>query len=241
MPRQTPFAADDVAYDYTIAGVDPENERLTLDVWAARKTDVAAARTVAAAAGRPPGRIAPLDIHGADGGRANLLAPADRIDPSASGRQRLKAAVLVAIALGVGWLGLTFQKLDAAVAASEERLAELQLSAKKARSAELRGGEALDALNAIAAAKWARPQVIEMLDALSAILPDSVWLTDFRLDDGKIVLEGFAEDPAAVLNALEGSDIFTGAAFVSPTQMDPGSGKERFRAEAKARALEDGA
>ena len=241
MPRQTPFAIDDVAYDYSVAGVDTENERLLVDVWAARKADVAAAQAAAARAGLGPNRIAPLDDLGVDRGRGNLLAPAKRVDPSASGRRLLKAAFFVAVLLGVAWIGLAFHKLDEAVAVSEDRLTELQRSARSARSAELRGGEALTALNAIAAAKSARPQTVEILDALSARLPDSVWLTDFKLADDAIVIEGFADDSAAVLTALERSNLFSGAAFIAPVQIDPRGGKERFRAEASIRVREDGA
>jgi general secretion pathway protein L len=63
---------------------------------------------------------------------------------------------------------------------------------------------------------------------LTALLPDSAWLTELRMEKGEVTISGFARSSAALLESMETSAAFEKAAFVAPVMKPPGESLERF-------------
>lgn len=71
--------------------------------------------------------------------------------------------------------------------------------------------------------------VLNLLQEVTAKLPDSTWLERFTVDNtGRIGLQGQSQQAARLLDALKDSMLITDASFQGSIQPDPSTGKERF-------------
>ncbi|MEQ1612611.1 MAG: PilN domain-containing protein [Hyphomicrobiaceae bacterium] len=82
------------------------------------------------------------------------------------------------------------------------------------------------------ALKTAEPHHASLIDRLSALLPDSDYLTALRIDGSEIELSGYSASTAALVPLIERSRIFAGAALTAPAVVDARNGKERFTLKA---------
>ncbi len=78
-------------------------------------------------------------------------------------------------------------------------------------------------------------RVTEVLREVTHRLPDSAWLTDFRLVDDKLELSGFASGAAALIDALSSAPQFSEVAFSAPVTRDDREAKEHFVLSLKVR------
>src|SRR5262249_26816116 len=76
---------------------------------------------------------------------------------------------------------------------------------------------------------------VAVIDALTKLLPDSVWLTDLRLENGVLDITGLAKSGAALLPLFEHSPLFADAAMASGVNFDPQENKERFSLRVRVR------
>ncbi|HYD31046.1 MAG TPA: PilN domain-containing protein [Azospirillaceae bacterium] len=82
------------------------------------------------------------------------------------------------------------------------------------------------------ARKRAAPAAVVVLEVLSRLLPDDVWLAEWRLDDGVMQIIGHAGDAARLLPLIEESPHFESAEFRAPLVREDGGG-ERFHIAAR--------
>ncbi len=117
------------------------------------------------------------------------------------------------------------------------------LASLKASSAEARAGEVVSArreaqriaagaadLQAIAAGA---PDIAGLLNALAGALNDDAYLERVRVDRQNVLLQGYADNAADVLFAVDKSPQFSRATFKSAIARDKGTGKERFQISAE--------
>jgi general secretion pathway protein L len=125
------------------------------------------------------------------------------------------AALLLVAALGViGWQIYQRQQLLAEqarlVAGIEERLADLP---------DLR--TRIEALRAqarfLADDRSSRPSPLLVLEVLSRMLPDTVWLTETTLDGNELSISGLAEDASALVPLVEAAPEFEQVRFQAPS------------------------
>jgi general secretion pathway protein L len=76
---------------------------------------------------------------------------------------------------------------------------------------------------------------VEVIDALSKLLPNSVWLTDLRLENGVLDITGLAKSGAGLLPLFEHSPLFADAGLASGVNFDPQENKERFSLRVRVR------
>ena len=76
------------------------------------------------------------------------------------------------------------------------------------------------------------PPAVIILETLSRILPDDTYLTELRIEDNKVKLEGVTHNAASLIKLLEQSRQFTRATFFAPTTRSPSDTVERFHIEA---------
>lgn len=76
--------------------------------------------------------------------------------------------------------------------------------------------------------KEGKPSSLIILKELTAILPDTDWLTRLKISDSSVNIEGYSESATRLLQKLEASKYFKKVEFVSPTFRDVRLNSERF-------------
>lgn len=120
-----------------------------------------------------------------------------------------------------------------------QRLADLEREVAVVRQEAQIVGRMADAIDRLRAEggfaerrKRAVPAATVVLEALSRLLPDDVWLTEWRLEEGSVHVIGRAADAAPLLALIESSPHFADAGFRSAVVREDGGG-EGFHISAK--------
>jgi general secretion pathway protein L len=74
----------------------------------------------------------------------------------------------------------------------------------------------------------ARVPLARIMEELTAVLPDSAWVSDLRIDGDVVEFAGFAKSAASLVAPLENSPLFMQASLTSPVVLDSSEDKERF-------------
>jgi general secretion pathway protein L len=136
-------------------------------------------------------------------------------------------ALLALAACTIGWTTFAFWSLSNDVAALDQDIADRRAILK--RFADATGPDQPHGLDS---KKRSATVAVEVLDELSAVLPDSTYLTDLSLDTGLLRITGVSADAAALVPLLEGSGHFKNATFYAPTTRLAGPATDRFSIEA---------
>ena len=230
--RVTPFAPENVVRDFQVTSVDQDTQTVIVDLLVVPKRELDRALRIARNLGL---KLSAVTATASNGPLTalNLLPQEDRHQPRNVGSLLVKASVALAVLLGCAWAGVWYQSQRTSLAESTATLAQLRRDAAAAQASDQRGTDLLDAFNAIVAEKEGALTALSVLKEATTILPDTVWLNEFALTDGQIVLAGFSDNPTATLQIIEGADLFDGAEFTAPLRLDQQSKKEQFRARAR--------
>ena len=117
----------------------------------------------------------------------------------------------------------------------EARYLSLQREIAERRAAALSGGAASaadEALAALEAKKRTAPSAVMVIETLSRILPDDTYLTELRIEDGKVEIAGQTRDAPALIRLIEQSRRFSRATFFAPTTRGPNDSGDSFHIEA---------
>ncbi len=82
--------------------------------------------------------------------------------------------------------------------------------------------------NSIHERKKSERPLIAVLDTLTALVPDGIFLNALDYEDNTVTLTGRGTGASGVIGLLEASDVFAAAAFSSATQRDANSNAEVF-------------
>jgi general secretion pathway protein L len=152
----------------------------------------------------------------------------------------------------VFWAALATGAVLAMIAAwatiqRQDRTGEL-LAAEIARTKLV----ALEVRKKISAADAAKAQIvglrlrkIETLsltavwEEISRLLPETAWLTELRLDDDVVVVNGYARSASELPGLFSRSSVLKNVSFASPVARDQQSGMERFELRMKAGQASD--
>jgi general secretion pathway protein L len=227
MDRQTPFAADRVYYDFVIAGRDRDAQSLEVDLVAVPRAEVDAALSRVAAWGVTPDVVDIAEGEAQAGPSINLLPGADA--PAGRSVGWVTATLLVIalmLAAVVVYLPIDRQQRAVDLLDAEARRARVSaMAAVKLREevTRLRREGAF-----LANRRRATPKAVEVLDAVTRLVPDHTWLQQLRIQGREIRLTGLSDAASGLVGAIEGSALFSEARFRSPVTQDARAGKERF-------------
>lgn len=159
----------------------------------------------------------------------DLLAPSQTgHSASTGGDTRVATLAVLSIALAAIAIGVLFARYENAlnevsaattIARNEAGKIRQIVSHSQALSAQT---ETLKRLHRN------RVHSVKILEELSVIIPDTVWLSDMRLDAGAIELTGYADSAAPLIPLLENSALFDQAVLTAPVMLDTRRDKERF-------------
>jgi general secretion pathway protein L len=225
--RQTPFAADAVAFDARLLGRRDSDGQLDAELVVVPRE----ALTVQLdALGPLAGSLAGIDVAGGDGTPlgVNLLPLAQRrqqLDPWRSWNWVLGAVALLAFAM------MLWQLLDNRDRAAQALQARADREAVAARAVSLQRQQLVDLVEGRAfldRLRNARPTAIEVLDALARRLPDNTYLEKLAIENDRLLLIGLSSEASALVGRLEGARPWRSPALTGALQPDPRSGRDRF-------------
>ena len=228
MERTTPFRSADVLTGYCIApgSTAPHGKRAVRHVIVKRRTIDPLVESLRDLGIEP----AFADCWSQDrqsGLPVNLLADVRREKQwRGPGLLPILGGVFVALAVAAVAVPITrhrnvLEALNAQTAAAKSEAATVRqaVEASQAASAQIAAMQRL--LNA-------RVPLARIMEELTAIMPDSAWVSDLRIDGGVVEFTGFAKSAASLVAPLENSPLFVQASLTSPVILDNTEDKERF-------------
>ncbi len=213
MDRFTPFRADEVIWTFMLQARDPAQQvvrarlslvpRVSLDQLLSLLEAAGAAPTLLEC-NRPDGEIRTIRI-------ARPLTARDR-------RRRFaeRALALGCLALVVAVMAVPLVRQTLARADVEARIAALEPKARQAEILRARIAGALKGADVMAREQARTGNVLEILTALTQILPDDTYLTTLRLKDQILTIEGQSAAAAKLIPALSNNSLFADPAFTGP-------------------------
>ncbi|RFP60519.1 general secretion pathway protein GspL [Luteimonas weifangensis] len=225
--RQTPFAAEAVAFDARLLGRRDGDGQLDAELVVVPRATLAAQST---ALGALAESLAGVDIAGDDGVPlgVNLLPPAQRRqqrDPW-RGWNRVLAAVAV-----FAFVALLAQLLDNRERAVQTLQARVEREAVAARAVALQRQQLTDLIEGRAfleRQRSSRPTAVEVLDELARRLPDNTYLEKLAIENDRLLLIGLSGEASALVGRLQGAAPWRSPALTGALQPDPRSGRDRF-------------
>jgi general secretion pathway protein L len=166
----------------------------------------------------------------------NFLASAadGRSKPRPSGAaSKFLAATAAVLAATATYLYV--DRHEQALQALQAQTAQLKLKAQSQRDAL---AKTQSAFTEIANFQKLRSETVSkatILEELTHILPDTAWVTDFKIDGATADISGLAVSAAALVPILERSNVFVDATSTASLTFDPREEKERFSIRARIR------
>jgi general secretion pathway protein L len=234
LDQLTPFKAAQVYHDFRITNRDTQHGRLELDLCLVPISRLEAVHERLAAIGIRPHVIDTLrndaEIPVCEG--YNLLPEAER-PPYVYARARLNwiLAGLVALVLAVIMAqslylrGQTVERLQNEVAA-------LRLDAEQVMELQRQLEDSLSAANFLAERRRHQPVIIQVLDEISRVLPDDIWLQQMQVRGDEVTMMGLADGSQRLIELINDSPLLDDAEFRGAINVDPSTGQERFNARA---------
>lgn len=235
LDQVTPFSADQVYFDYDITRRDAEHGRLHIDLRLALRSRVDELRERLSAIGIRPHAIDCLDDddEAPVGAGFNLLPLAQR-PRYVYRRARINwilagilALVLAAVMAESLWLR------HRTVEGLEREVETLRSEADTVMALQRELEDALAAANFLAERRRRQPVSVRVLDELTRILPDDIWIMQMQMRGNELQLQGLADQSQRLIELINDSDLLAEAEFRGSVSTDPGSGRERFNARAR--------
>jgi general secretion pathway protein L len=146
-----------------------------------------------------------------------------------------RALAALAVLLLVSAVLLTLSRYESALGEIQARIAQTRIEAAAVRQVLERSDAAVADLGRLQKLKREHIPAIQVLEELTRLLPDTVWLSDFRLEGDTLDISGLAKSGAALPPLFERSAIFADAVLTAPLTLDPREDKERFSLRVRIR------
>lgn len=219
----TPFSVDDASFDFIADKTSQGGMRRVRQIVVKNAIVDAVVEDLR----RGGVEVDRVDAEGAE--RIDLM-PA-RLRRKERPRLRWRYAILAAgaVALVAGVYVRQARTIDSLTAQRDRLAAETEAVRMAAGDANAAAAN-IETLGKYAAAN---PAVLSTLASLTETLDDGVWLTELSVSGRDVTMSGFAASASKVINDLETSPSFAGAAFSDSVFTDQTTGTERFSAKAR--------
>jgi Tfp pilus assembly protein PilN len=171
--------------------------------------------------------------------RLNLLPLEIRKRPSRVGQYVLMGLIALLILSGVAWGGGHLFRQQMRFRAVAEEAKRLSSEVAAVTEIEERIKEVEKNISTLKGIKGNDQLILEILKELTQTIPETAYLTEFRLTDKGIQLIGYAESASDLIPLLELSPLFEDVEVLSGYTRDPRKRKERFHFGLKPVSLKD--
>nr|WP_225737214.1 PilN domain-containing protein [Dyella acidiphila] len=234
MDRQTPFRPEQVYYDLReLPGPAPAG-RIAAELVAAPRSAVDAKLEHLRNAGIA---IDAVDLCDGDKRLGVNLLPPQMARVHRDPRRRLNLALAgAALLLLLLCLGQWLHNREDALTAMQAQVDDMHGDAQKVSDLRKQLEDSAGASGFLARRKTDAVAVVDVLQDLTARIPDDTWLERFTVDSsGHLGMQGQSAKAASLIDVLQTSKLITGANFQGVIQRDPATNKERFYMDAQLR------
>jgi len=237
LDQLTPFRADQVWYDFQLLGREPESGRLKLDLRLVPRSRLEILFERLDAVGIRPHVVDVAPLQSSSGAELhpsgfNLL-PQERRRTYVNRRARLNWGLALGV---VAALGLVMAlSLQFRVSGLEQMRAEvnaLRAEAETVLALQRELDDAQDAANFLAEHRREQPVVMHVLDELTRVLPNDMWLEQVQIRERELTLVGSGNGSQRLIELVNGSSLFSETEFRGAVNINPNTGQERFNARA---------
>lgn len=229
--RLTPWVANDAVFNWT-APVETANDRISLIVIAAPKTGMNPLLQFAEDCGAGSVALYAASDDGREGGDIKVFERRMRGFLDIGRLRRLLSAILLASALSAA-VSLAVSSAIGSRLQSQQRQLSGRISEIRAVMRLKQAASDDSAQGILARRKQTTPASVMVLEALSQILPDNTYVTELRIEKGRVQLVGITQDAPSLVKLMEQSPHFTRATFFAPTTRSANDPGERFHVEAR--------
>lgn len=237
LDQLTPFRADQVWHDFRVLDRELEQGRLKLDLRLIPRARLESLIERLQTLGIGPHIVDSASSGDADGkpGRAGFnLLPAERRRAYVNRRARLNLALaLAAVVLLGAVMGLSLQQRSSGVEQLRAQVDALRDQAESVMALQRELDDALDAANFLAVHRQEQPVVMHVLDELTRVLPNDLWLTQVTIRERELNLQGSGNGSQRLVELINGSSLFSDTEIRGIVNIDPNTGQERFNASAR--------
>lgn len=225
--RQTPFTADNVAFDARVLGRRDADGLIEAELVVVPRQRLDAPLS---SLGPMADSLAGIDLCAENGQPlgVNLLDPALRRRHGDAFRYwNLALAVVAVLAVAA----TMWQLLANRRAAADELEARIASQATAARSAAAERQALIDLIEGQAfldRERAQRPTTVEVLDELTQRLPDSTYLEKLAIEDNNLLMIGLSREAPSLVQRLQGSKLWRAPSLTGALMPDPVSGRDRF-------------
>jgi general secretion pathway protein L len=186
--------------------------------------------------------VAAVDCWTEDGRSAlpvNLLEGASRGQAAAANTGRRLVPFLAALAalLAATSVWISISRYQTALADLETQTAEARALVAKLENGRDLSNSAANEAAGVTRLKAARPAVVQILDELTRLLPDTASLTEFSVEAGDVSISGFSKSASGLVPVLERSQMFADASLSAPVTFDDARNQERFSYRLRLRSV----
>lgn len=230
--RLTPWTANDAVFSWS-APIESAADRIHLMVIAAAKANITPLISLAEAWG-----VGSVTLyagpHGGsvEAGETKVVEKRMRGSLDVAGVGRILSIFLLATAIATV-LSLVASDIIGGRLESEQKQISRRISERRAAMRLSAGSGGDSAQMILVRRKQTTPSSVLVLEALSEILPDNTYVTEFRIEKDKMQIVGITQDAPSLVNLIEQSPHFTRATFFAPTTRSSSDPGERFHVEAR--------
>lgn len=231
MERHTPFAVNQVYYDFEIIDRNADTRRIAISLVAVPRRILSQWLDRLSHWGLRP---AVVGVVGAGMEGINLLPEEAR--PSKNGgflsRVNLGLGLLLIILVAAAVLLPLWQEREIVINLMP-KVATAQRQAEAVISIRDRLDKTIEASEFLVKEKLKYPAAVEFLYELTRILPDGIWVNQLDFSRGKLDIRGEATEASALISLLESSPYFKSVQFSSPVTTNTRTGRDRFHVTAQ--------
>lgn len=231
MDELVPLPAAEVCFEYWIAPRMPADRLITVHLVIVTRTSLDHALSLARAVGLDPRQVvAVTDPQGsgeATSRRIVLLRVGASWDEPGTRRRLLRGLDGLAAALLILIYAIWVHRLDVARDAVTREVATLGRTVAETRAVAQRVSRLQEEL-AIPRRRWQEPGPLLVLNEVTALLPDQVWITRLAHRDAAVEISGVAPRATDLIALIEASALFEKPHFRAPTTLSADGRGERF-------------
>ncbi|MEN1727176.1 MAG: PilN domain-containing protein [Pseudomonadota bacterium] len=231
----TPFRAVDVMFDHRVKDRNTETGRLAVDVRLVPKAQISDLLGRLNDIGIVPHAIDTLIEGGETPSTEGFnLIPEGQRPGYVYARARLNwvlagVAVLVLGAVMAQSLYLRNNTVDSL----RSEVDALRFQADQVMALQRQLEDSLQAANFLAERRRRQPVVIHVLDEVSRVLPDDMWINQLQVRGDELTMMGLADGSQRLIEIINASPLLDDTQFRGAINVDPATGKERFNALAQ--------